>query len=107
MWQAATREAREEAGVAGIVERHALATYRYPTRLRRIGEFGDATVAAFLVAVLVEGLRHERDRAPTWFSPTAAARRFAIGGRQARHVREQVRVLGIAEAAIRSLLSLR
>jgi 8-oxo-dGTP pyrophosphatase MutT (NUDIX family) len=101
-WRAAAREAREEAGVSGIVEPAALTHYLYPTRTARSGEFADALVAAHLVEVTSQDLSFEPGREPTWCSQAAAARLFAEGGREPRHVREQVRVLRLAAAAIRA-----
>jgi 8-oxo-dGTP pyrophosphatase MutT (NUDIX family) len=70
----ATREAAEEAGVAGRVGA-ALGAYEYTSPRR------DATdvVAAFLLHVERSDLRAEPGRDPTWFGLEAARSRLAAG----------------------------
>jgi ADP-ribose pyrophosphatase YjhB (NUDIX family) len=101
-WEAAAREAREEAGVTGAIRRRPIAYYLYPSRTSRSGDYADAVIAAFLLAVTSQDASFEPRREPTWLSPTGAVRRLAAGGREARYVREQVRVLRAAMDAIGS-----
>jgi 8-oxo-dGTP pyrophosphatase MutT (NUDIX family) len=95
-WEAAAREAREEAGVTGTIGRRSLAYYEYPSRTDRPGVYTDAPVAAFLMEVTAQDASFEPGRAPAWLSPDAALRRLAAGGRELRYVREQARVLRAA-----------
>ncbi|MGB8214149.1 MAG: NUDIX domain-containing protein [Anaerolineales bacterium] len=70
-WQAAQREAFEEAGVTGLIEPQAFTTFLYFKQVPpHLGV--EYRVAAFLL--LVEHLQppQEAGRSPTWFSPEAA-----------------------------------
>jgi 8-oxo-dGTP pyrophosphatase MutT (NUDIX family) len=74
MSEAAAREAREEAGVAGRIGAEPLGVYRYaPSR------HGHDDVTAFLLEVERDGLRAEGGRDPTWLGFDAARRRLAQG----------------------------
>lgn len=102
-WRAAAREAREEAGVLGVVETTPFARYAYPdTRSKR--ESGDSVVAAYLLDVT----SRERPRAdeefrdPSWFAPGEAIEKLAEGGREQRYVDEHARVVSAALERIES-----
>ncbi len=74
MSEAAAREAREEAGVAGTVRSEPLGVYRYaPSRN------GSDDVTAFLLEVRRDGLRAEGGRDPVWLSRKAALERLVQG----------------------------
>ena len=74
MAQAAAREAREEAGISGVVDAEALGVYRYaPSRN------GADDVTAFLLEVAQDGLGAEPGRDPSWFGFEAARSRLVQG----------------------------
>jgi 8-oxo-dGTP pyrophosphatase MutT (NUDIX family) len=72
--EAAAREAVEEAGVRGRVEREPFAHYRYPSR-----GGGWDIVAAFRLKVEREGLPAEPGREPEWYGLEAARSKLAAG----------------------------
>lgn len=91
MSEAAAREAREEAGVAGRVGTGPLGVYRYaPSRN------GSDEVTAFLLEVTRHGLTAERGRDPTWLGFEAARSRLAQG-RDAGYGEGMERILRAAQ----------
>jgi len=74
-WRAAEIEAKEEAGVLGLISKEELGTYRYKKGLPD-GKHLDCRVTLYPmhVEVLLKRWpeRHERKR--KWFSPTGAAK---------------------------------
>jgi 8-oxo-dGTP pyrophosphatase MutT (NUDIX family) len=92
---AARREAREEAGVAGELEEEPFAAYRYPTK------HGDYEVTAYLLrADPHAALEPAEDvRTPEWVSPDEARRRLREG-REQPYADEQERVLDEALARL-------
>lgn len=100
-WEAAAREAREEAGVDGDVESTPFTRYRYPGT--RDGE-GESLVSAYLLAVERQRApaRAERRRSPSWVPPDQAARLLATGGRETKYAAEHARVVREAVAALSS-----
>jgi 8-oxo-dGTP pyrophosphatase MutT (NUDIX family) len=76
-WQAAAREALEEAGVSGTVDEHPLGTFPYekktPRRVRNTTE-----VTAHLLEVHSQELASEAWRTPQWFRSGEAKVRLAI-----------------------------
>ncbi len=98
-WEAAAREALEEAGAEGCISSTPLTNYRYPdTR----GKEGDSVVTAYLLAVSNEHepAPKERHRARAWVVPEEATRLLAAGGREAEYAEEQARVVREAVAAL-------
>lgn len=96
---AAAREAREEAGVDGLVSSTPLTRYRYPSTR---DEEGESLVTAYLLAVQRQGdvAPGERRRAPTWVAPAEATRLLATGGREPEYAEEHARVVREAVAAL-------
>jgi 8-oxo-dGTP pyrophosphatase MutT (NUDIX family) len=94
-WEAASREAREEAGVVGEVSEKLLANYLYPKP-----PFEETRVGAYLLNVeaLEEESREpaEKGRTIEWFKLPDAIGRVGDGGRGSRYVREHIRVLKTA-----------
>jgi 8-oxo-dGTP pyrophosphatase MutT (NUDIX family) len=88
--QAAAREALEEAGVAGVLDRRRLGVYR---------QGGDRLVAAYLLHVTTAGTPQEAFRRLIWCDPQAAGLRLGRGRPEAQ-VRDLARVL---HAAVRRL----
>ena len=86
--QAAKREALEEAGAVGAIERQHFHLYLQPkgdSRLRNgIQEF---VVKAFLLEVTQTRAPREQNRNPTWFS-VDDARRAVTTGREAKYAAE-------------------
>ncbi len=76
-WQAAQREALEEAGVRGDVSPHLLTTYTHQKRTadRRATR---VMVAAYLLRVESDSDAAEPGRSPTWFEPQEARKRLAL-----------------------------
>jgi 8-oxo-dGTP pyrophosphatase MutT (NUDIX family) len=98
-WEAAAREAREEAGVEGDVSSTPLTEYRYPdTR----GGDGDSLVTAYLLNVVSEHepARKERHRKRKWVAPDEAVRLLAAGGREREYAEEHARVVREATATL-------
>jgi 8-oxo-dGTP pyrophosphatase MutT (NUDIX family) len=88
---AAAREAGEEAGVEGIIDRRRLLAYRYPGRAGA----EDDLVSAFLLHVTRTGGPAESFRRQEWCDEETARRRLAEN-RDPFHARELERVLGLA-----------
>ncbi len=89
---AAAREAGEEAGVAGVIDRRRLVVYRYPAR-----GGGDDLVSAFLLHVTRTGGPAESFRRQEWCDEATARRRLAEN-RDPSEARELGRVLALAVA---------
>ena len=95
MSQAAAREAREEAGVAGAIGSEPLGVYRYaPSR------HGYDDVTAFLLEADRDGLQAEPGREPTWLGFEAARSRL-VQGRDPGYGEAMDRILRAAEGAVR------
>jgi 8-oxo-dGTP pyrophosphatase MutT (NUDIX family) len=90
--EAAAREAREEAGVRGVVDPRWSLTYRYPSR-----GGADVPVTAFLLHVTEAGPPEEAFRELEWCD-YRTARRLLSDGRDSLHARELV---GVLDAAVR------
>ena len=98
-WEAAAREAREEAGAEGDVSSTPLTEYRYPDT--RGGE-GDSVVTAYLLAVsrLHEQARKERRRERRWVASDEAVRLLTGEDREPEYAEEHARVVREAVAAL-------
>lgn len=90
-WDAAAREAREEAGVTGECLRTPIAYYLYPK------PDAEDRVAAYLLEARHEEPPAEAFRDPRWLTAEQALQHLAEGGREHRYVREHARVLRAAE----------
>jgi 8-oxo-dGTP pyrophosphatase MutT (NUDIX family) len=75
-WQAAQREALEEAGVRGRIETELVAIFPHEKRARD-GRSVELTVAVYVLHVESESDTPERGRDPTWFSPEEAELKLA------------------------------
>ena len=75
-WQAAQREAQEEAGVRGRIETKLLTVFPHEKRAAD-GRHVELTVAAYLLHVESEADTPEPGRDPTWFSPEQAKQKLA------------------------------
>jgi 8-oxo-dGTP pyrophosphatase MutT (NUDIX family) len=97
--EAASREAREEAGVEGKVALTPLTRYRYPSTR---DEEAESLVSAYLLEVLRQEppAGKERRRNPTWVGPEEAVRLLAAGGREPEYAEEHARVVREAVAAL-------
>jgi 8-oxo-dGTP pyrophosphatase MutT (NUDIX family) len=98
-WEAARREASEEAGVRGTVRQLPLAYYRYPAK----GEKASGAhyrVAAYLLEVSGPLGVHEDGRDPTWCAAPEAKARLMEGGREKIYVTEQQLVIDAALGAL-------
>ncbi len=94
-WCAAKREAGEEAGVDGSIEREPFTHYAYYK-----GENAqEEVVAAFLMLVESEREPDEPDRDPRWFTPEVAMEKLSKRRREERFALEHQRV--IKEALVR------
>jgi 8-oxo-dGTP pyrophosphatase MutT (NUDIX family) len=98
-WEAAAREAREEAGVEGDVASTPFTRYRYPSTRN---EEGESVVSAFLLGVVRQRspTGKERHREPTWVGPDEATRLLATGGREPEYAEEHARVVREAVAIL-------
>ena len=98
-WEAAAREALEEAGVEGDVASTPFTRYRYPSTRT---EEGESLVFAFLLGVVRQRSPEgkERHREPTWVGPDEASRLLAGGGREAPYADEHARVVREAVAIL-------
>jgi len=96
---AAQRELREEAGVAGVADDVPFTTYRY--RATRKKARGDSLVRAFLVELPAEVVPKDAEagREPTWLAPAEAAARLGHA-RDPRATDEHLRVLDEATRRI-------
>jgi 8-oxo-dGTP pyrophosphatase MutT (NUDIX family) len=86
--QAAEREAMEEAGALGVIEKHHFHLYLHSKGVfwKRPG-VQEFVVKAFLLEVCEMQSGHEEDRNPTWFS-TNDAKRVLGKGREVKYGRE-------------------
>jgi 8-oxo-dGTP pyrophosphatase MutT (NUDIX family) len=98
-WEAAAREALEEAGVEGEVAPTPFTLYRYPSTRN---EEGESLVSAFLLGVVRQRSPEgkERHREPTWVGPDEATRLLAGGGREPQYAEEHERVVREAVAIL-------
>jgi len=97
-WEAASREAREEAGVGDSIDRHAVCAYRFPAS----DACEDYVVKAYVLSVEEERLaRRGRDakREIVWASP-GKTRELLAEGRSQRYSEEHAKVV---EAAIKRI----
>ncbi len=77
-WAAAQREALEEAGVRGSIEREPFAIYPHEKH-KPDGESVELMVAAYLMQVVSDSDTPEPWRDPTWFPPDQAKQKLAQG----------------------------
>lgn len=73
VWQAAAREALEEAGAVGVIARRHFASYRHKKRALR----DEVVVRAYLLEVLRTVEPPESHRRPRWFQAREARARLA------------------------------
>ncbi len=73
VWEAAAREALEEAGAVGVIARRHFASYRHKKRALR----SEVVVRAYLLEVLRTVEPPEAHRRPKWFRPHEARARLA------------------------------
>ncbi|MGH2573202.1 MAG: NUDIX hydrolase [Actinomycetota bacterium] len=94
--EAASREAREEAGVTGCVAGGPLTRYRYPA-WGPLQTPQEVCVEAYLMEVLPDSPpgTHENHRSPTWYGPHEALARLREG-REPRYGREHDRLIAAA-----------
>ncbi len=96
-WEAAAREAREEAGVQGRIEPTPLTTFWH----RPNAKGGEWAIAAFLLEVTRRTDKHENNRAPKWYSPKKADQ--VLGkNRSSREAAELRRVLRLAAEGLQA-----
>lgn len=94
-WQAAQREAREEAGVSGAIETEPFTSYAYSK-----GKRGhEDVVAAYLLSVESQHKPDEAEREPRWFAPGDAIKRLGKR-REKKYAREHQRVIDEALARL-------
>lgn len=98
-WEAATREAREEAGVVGTPDERPIAYYLYPRPPSDSSRLDDR-IAAYLLRVTSEQDPTEAFREPRWFTVAEARARLAEGGRERRYRRGHHRVVNAATQAL-------
>jgi len=94
-WFAASREAGEEAGVSGSIEKELFTCYAY----RKGKKAKEDVVAAYLMLVESERKPHEHGRDPQWFTPELAVKKLAKR-REEKYVREHQRVVQEAMARL-------
>ena len=87
-WHAAKREAREEAGVEGSIEKEPLTHYTYYKGKKE----QENIVAAFLMRVEAEFEPEETFRDPTWFTPEEAMKKLSTH-RRTKFIKENQRVI--------------
>ncbi len=90
-WQAARREAFEEAGVTGEIRRNPLTTFLY----FKPGSHREIQVVAFLLLVTETQPPGEPERKPRWFT-LKQAEAALVQGRQPRYADEFRRVIRLA-----------
>ena len=90
-WQAALREAFEEAGVTGEIDHNQLTTFLHFKQ----GINREYHVAAFLLQVVSMQPPQEIERQPIWFSPPEAEKAI-IQFRQFKYAEEYKRVIRLA-----------
>ena len=95
-WQAAQREAFEEAGVTGTIAHEALTTFLHHKQgPKRTGV--ELRVAVFPLLVKNAQRPQEKKRKPTWFSPQEAEKAL-MEDRQLMYADEMKRVISLATA---------
>jgi 8-oxo-dGTP pyrophosphatase MutT (NUDIX family) len=95
-WQAARREAGEEAGVDGDIDHEPFARYAYIKGKNSREEM----VAAFLMRVTSEREPDEPQRTPRWFPPEAAVQKLSEGRREEKYIAEHRQVIDAALARL-------
>lgn len=95
-WQAARREAGEEAGVDGSIDRESFTQYIY----YKGKDSRQEAVAAFLMRVTSEREPDEPDRNPQWFTPDEAVQKLSEGRREEKFIAEHRRVIEEALARL-------
>jgi 8-oxo-dGTP pyrophosphatase MutT (NUDIX family) len=98
-WEAAAREAREEAGVEGEIEQTPFTHYLYPNTRKRFGRRPPSRVAAFLLAVTAESRAEEGFREPRWVTPQEAVTKLGEG-REPPYAEEHARAVRAALEAL-------
>jgi 8-oxo-dGTP pyrophosphatase MutT (NUDIX family) len=98
LWAAAEREAREEAGAIGELNREALTIF-WQRKGRRKGRRQEFAVAAFLLEVDRQLLEHKEGRKPKWYEPEDAER-VLCKKRDSQEAKEFQRVIRLARAEI-------
>jgi 8-oxo-dGTP pyrophosphatase MutT (NUDIX family) len=102
--QAAEREAHEEAGVRGAIERKHFHLYLHTKGVFWKGSgVREYVVKAFLLEVHESNLRHEAMRMPAWFV-AAEAKQVLAKGREVKYAKELCEVIERAEGHIRRVL---
>lgn len=97
-WQAAAREAEEEAGVTGVIEQEPFTRYAYYK-----GEgTEEETVEAYLMLVESARIPDEPFRKPTWFTQDEAVERLAERRTGSMYASEHERVVREAVALLTS-----
>jgi 8-oxo-dGTP pyrophosphatase MutT (NUDIX family) len=97
-WVAAKREAKEEAGVGGLIDKKPFTSYSYSKGKHS----AEDNVAAFLMAVESQCKPDEPERDPKWFTPKDAVTKLAKGGREEKYMQEHKRVIKAALTRIQS-----
>jgi 8-oxo-dGTP pyrophosphatase MutT (NUDIX family) len=97
-WAAAAREAREEAGVEGEVERTPFIHYLYPDT-REDDDERVSWIAAFLLDVRSTNAAEEPARRPRWFTAEEAVTKL-VAKRETLFAVEHVNVIRAALAAL-------
>jgi 8-oxo-dGTP pyrophosphatase MutT (NUDIX family) len=90
-WQAARREALEEAGVTGEIDPQPLTTFLH----YKTGVNWEVRVAAFLLQVTGQQEPWESERRPEWFSPQEAQAAI-LQSKQLKYAQEYQRVIQLA-----------
>lgn len=98
LWAAAEREAKDEAGVIGELNREALTIF-WQRKGRRRGRRQEFAVAAFLLEVDHLLAKHKEGRKPKWYGPEDAERVLSKK-RDSKEAEEFQRVIRLARAAI-------
>jgi 8-oxo-dGTP pyrophosphatase MutT (NUDIX family) len=99
-WEAARREALEEAGVRGIVDSELLTVYPYEKRAAD-GRSVRQAVAAYLLQVETDDDIAEPGRNPAWFGPDEAKSRLGLG----RNHPHKGLLAGVVEQAMEKITS--
>jgi 8-oxo-dGTP pyrophosphatase MutT (NUDIX family) len=99
-WEAAKREAAEEAGARGAVRPLLLAYYRFPANPPKGIARVDYRVAAYLLEVTEQLDPREANRNPTWCTPAHAKAKLAEGRREEVYITEPQLVVDAALAAL-------
>ncbi len=97
-WEAAQREALEEAGVRGRIESEPFMMFPHEKRTPD-GRQVELTVAAYLLHVESECDTPEQGRDPTWFGPAEAKQRLA----EKRSPRHQQAYFDVIDEACKKL----